>query len=272
MRIISKFRDYYDAALSYGIDPALLFIRKQEEYYFNLSVWEKRKQLPGDMLDHIKPVMDILTKMPEELVVPGTTKSHWRGRYTVSPRIIGFCGFLIPAVEISNIICYSIESIISDLPSQSLKNMYTTREKLRTALLEKSKNSSDWHGHLNKRTWGKIVNETQDIRFDSAFIGLKTPIFSIVRTGHCGQDTEKFRLGVEYRLTINPSLGQDGFQRIKPPVECFQEISMYLGNYLVSPNDPTTVIPDDILAEEKGFNKWSFRRHKDESKKSKKNK
>lgn len=39
---------------------------------------------------------------------------------------------------------------------------------------------------------------------------------------------------------------------------------MYLGNQLARQNDPPAEISDEIMRDEKGFDEWSFRRHKEE--------
>lgn len=71
---------------------------------------------------------------------------------------------------------------------------------------------------------------------------------------------------------MHPFLKADEFQKIKGPAETFQQISTYLGNQLARQPDPSSTISDEILRDEKGFDKWSFRRHKEEDKKNRKKK
>ena len=49
--------------------------------------------------------------------------------------------------------------------------------------------------------------------------------------------------------------------RIKDPYTAYQELSMYLGN-MAFPNKPIPTISDEVMAEIKGFNKFSFRKDK----------
>ncbi len=69
----------------------------------------------------------------------------------------------------------------------------------------------------------------------------------------------------EYKLTVNPRLNQYNFASVVDPYTAFQELSMFIGNNLV---DTSTTQPrpisDKLKSETKGFNEWSFRRHKTE--------
>jgi hypothetical protein len=72
---------------------------------------------------------------------------------------------------------------------------------------------------------------------------------------------------VRITCALNPQLRLERFQEVKGPSEAFQEISMYMGNQLAHENEPPATISDEIMRDEKGFDEWSFRRHKEEDKK-----
>lgn len=62
-------------------------------------------------------------------------------------------------------------------------------------------------------------------------------------------------------LTLNPRLNTVDFQQVLPPIEAYQQLSMWYG----SRNFPENNIPevsDKDLAEAKGFNKYSFRKER----------
>jgi hypothetical protein len=111
------------------------------------------------------------------------------------------------------------------------------------------------------------VAEFSGKRFDEVFIEIDAPTFKVeyVAANKRGSSSSN-----KIRCTLNPCLRADSFQKIKTPVEAFQEISMYLGNQLVHQMDPVSACADEILRDKKGFDKWSFRRHKEESKKLRK--
>ena len=74
---------------------------------------------------------------------------------------------------------------------------------------------------------------------------------------------------MSYRLVINPELRLYNFVSQADPYSAYQEIERYIGNDLVQQEDPTNKISDEIKRDLKGFNDWSFKRHKTESKKYK---
>lgn len=54
------------------------------------------------------------------------------------------------------------------------------------------------------------------------------------------------------------------------PFTAFQEISMFLGGVLKRTEVDTVDIGDEAMRDEKGFDEWSFKRHKDDVKKKRK--
>jgi hypothetical protein len=71
---------------------------------------------------------------------------------------------------------------------------------------------------------------------------------------------------------VNPLLRKYNFEQVKDPYSAWQEISQFLGSELATQRDPNPPIPDELRAQAKGFDKWSFRKHADDSKKPRKRK
>jgi len=252
MRIVSNFRDYYDSALCYGADPNLLYVRTEQVFERDLYSRDVKKYFPGDMDDILQPVFSLLAGMPEEISIPARRLC----RIQITSKIIGFCGVLYPAMDIDGVTYYSPQSIIETLPDKLLKDVNTKREKLEELINRKDTWSIWGNTNLGSKSWEKMTIDISSRKYDDVFVGLKSPIFRF----------EKLVGPRLYRLTLNPCLKKDLFQKIKIPTDCFQEISMYVGNQLVSQEDPTANITDDVLRDEKGFNEWSFRKHKDDPK------
>lgn len=80
MRIISKFKDYYDSVQAYGQDHELVFLRQQSEHQIFRSLDNGIKPLPHEFEKYLKGVQ--LWK-----------KTNFRGG------VIGFCGKLIPYIH-----------------------------------------------------------------------------------------------------------------------------------------------------------------------------
>ena len=251
MRIISEFHDYYDSALSYGSDPDLLYIRKKELFEFKLER-EEKKYLPNNMDECIKPIIKLVTKLPH------TLNLRKRQNCELHTAIIGICGRLYPMIMFNdstnkNFVFYNTDNIVRELSNPDnfhFKLDCIKKEDIQEALDKKSDSTYSWLSHdLTHDGWNKITSQFIDKTYDSVFIGLKVPVFKL----------ELFFNDRNFKLTLNNCLKDDQFQKLKTPVECFQEISMYLGNQLAVQADPNTKISDDVLRDKKGFDKWSFR-------------
>ena len=259
MNIKSDFKDYYDSALSYGVDKTINYIRIKREFVCYSLRNEKKITEPKDTLDVLKVPMGVLYKIPNVL-----TRCHLHPGFnedlTIKPKLIGFCGKLYPCIEIDNMTFYNTDKISSKLSDSIISEFFKDRETLETSL---SNSKLDYFG--NRRRLGNFtdksithdswIRSTQEIKcdtYDEVFIKLGTPVFKLVSGGY------------NCSCTLNPWLKNEQFEQIKNPVEAFQEISMYIGNQLAQQKDPVDKIPDDVMRDKKGFDKWSFRRHKDE--------
>ncbi|GMV90634.1 MAG: hypothetical protein AMXMBFR82_04120 [Candidatus Hydrogenedentota bacterium] len=273
MRIISEFKDYYDSAQGYGMDPALTYVRKTEvfEYETRFSMLgERRSHLPRGLDKTLAPLVESIKRFPHAV---STRIGRWRTenlQIPLSVKLIGFCGFIYPAIEIAGKTFHSTEDIATGLTSSYLKRCGTNEKVLKAALERKvdARRGMYWQSDpLTHGTWLTASSEVLNRRFDPLFIDLGIPAFKLEYIA-----LNKGNRSDRIRLTLNPFLKADDFQKVKDPAGAFQEISMYLGNQLARQPDPASDIPDEILRDEKGFDKWSFRRHKEEDKKYRKNK
>ena len=87
---------------------------------------------------------------------------------------------------------------------------------------------------------------------DELFIKYNAPIL-LVYESHWGGT-----------ITLNPRLNEFNFITKYDPIAAFQEIAMYIGNNLAKQVDPTTNFSDDLKINSHGFDKWSFRKHKED--------
>ncbi len=71
-----------------------------------------------------------------------------------------------------------------------------------------------------------------------------------------------YTFGWDAKLTKNGSLRDYEFYRLFPPYQAYQAIRMFLSNQ-ANPQKPIPKITDEILAEAKGFDKYSFRKIKE---------
>ncbi len=61
-------------------------------------------------------------------------------------------------------------------------------------------------------------------------------------------------------VEIYPILKKYQFYKVFDTYEAFQKIEHFLTNELIKPDDMKVVIPDNLKAQSKGFDKWSFRK------------
>ncbi len=258
MRIISKFHDYYDSALSYGIDPNLLYIRTEQEcrFGYDSDKGESWKEIPKDVSPNIheafKSLWPIFSKIPKSIRYGKTSDDEFK----ISPKIIGFCGKIHLCMEIDDVNYFSPQMFVAKYPQETLDRLKIKRNYLKEIL---DVPQPRWSDQLTYEGWKKLTDEYEQNTYDSVFIEIGQPIFVIKRDLSSG-----WRNAVQI-IILNPNLRKQNFQIIKSASEAFQEISMYLGNQLVMVKDPKPIISDTIMRDKKGFNEWSFKTHSADS-------
>jgi len=223
MKIISKAYDYYDT-VAYTDSP--IFVRHEKDY-----------------VDYSPPreIKDILDKAP--YIYP-----HIMGSQEI---LIGFCGRVYPLVELS----YSSDGLSVD----HTFFCYSQKDILKFFSVTKLKTFSETYPMKTGRNQAYFTKKNMDILFgfhgkkipDDIFFELKSPIFIVTRNE---RHIKKFK------LTVNGSLKQYGFQKVFDPFQAYQEIEMYLGGVLGQTEINTVGISDKDLKHQKGFDKWSFKK------------
>jgi len=221
MRIISRFKDYYDGCQSYGSDPNLVYVRKTRE----ITIERER-------------MGEVKQRELKEAIIDVSTKIKRIGYYDphIDPGAIAFCGKIYPFWRYNGSIYYDYA-------------------RLRTAVIGSSKDRRLLHSikYHEPSEFYDLYNQEVDV---TPFNYLKSPIFLI-------EEIEYIRY-----LVVNPSLRNYDFATQVHPYTAYQEISMYLGNDMANQMDPEIGISDKLRAESHGFDKWSFRKHKDDNKKT----
>lgn len=240
MRIISKFKDYYDSAHGW-YSPEPVYVRDNVEIFY--------PELDKEVEEKVRRVEVIHSVMP---------RSDFGNRC-----VVAFCGKAYPCYcHSDSLTFYSTEKMENYFKKDLDSSDYMKRnhaEKIINMLHGKARAGYWWrYSNLNHRTWKRFLSEgSLDVPVD-AFIAVKSPVF-LVKT-----------VGSSTYLEVNPMLNKLSFASQVDPYTAFQEISMYIGNELVMQMDPNLDRTDDMIRDSKGFNEWSFRRHKDENKKRKK--
>jgi len=239
MRIISKFHDYYDIGLSYGIDKSLVYVRHEQE-------------LEKTIIPEVEKIMD-----SEHKKFWNNNVSHYQmgqsGTQIVNLFFVGFCGKIYVGFDIDWLGKKDRVYSKSDLDN-FLKRYPKTGKEMKHV----SHSSQRWNYISQYEKMVNFWNEFKVIESDEPFFELKTPIFAVLNDRAYSN---------QHKVTLNPILKDLKFQRVVDSYTAFQEISMYLGGVLGIDEVDTVDISNLDLIEQKGFDKkWSFRKHPDQKK------
>lgn len=240
MKIHSKFHDYYDVGLSYGYDDRIHYVREEKQATFDRSS-VKRTELSifhSDLFYHR----------------PSTEWRTWSG-LELRTHFIGFCGKIYPVFDIR----YQPQQANKKGKAEPIFDHVYTSDQFKKFLHKidpKGKRVQTLSTYPKHEISFVHLDEYLD-KFDGSdqfvdmFFESKVPIF-IIKTGRGTWN--------DIELTLNPMLKRYKFQRKIDPVTAYQEIEMFMSGVL-GLNDPETVdIEDKYLAQQKGFDEWSFKK------------
>ncbi len=237
MKIISKFQDYYDSALAFGIDPNLMYLRETNE---DLET------------DYIIPNMEFNTSIDfdNRRYLSQRSNNFYDDPelYEGDNFIVGFCGELYTGVHIS--LYHSYESV----------DHYIYTKKHLDSLISENKNVEQY---FHRQRYGNskydgIVEflEMNPIEDTKLFYELSQPVF-IAKIKRYGWGDPRPLL---YDLIVNPELKQYNFAKVIDPYTAFQRLSMFIGNGIGTPAIDLVQIDDVHLRDAKGFNNRSFKK------------
>lgn len=236
MRIFSTFHDYYDSASSHGVDTSIIFNRKEEVIHLTRTELNKN--------DYLRGIASI--KIPHKAYIEARSTNQLHG-------VIGFCGKCYPFIQVYDKYCYTSNDINNSIPEKDSLNVYHTKQ-VRDFFNSTKNIAYEYSDTFRKHYWDNCVNYFNHLTFDDTFRHLKTPTFAMILSWN------------NVKIIINPRLKDYDFQKVKDSYTAFQDISMYLSNQMVDTTEIQQNIPDTILAEKKGFDKWSFRKMPEEQK------
>jgi len=257
MKIFSKFNDYYDSAMAYGVDDHVHWVRKTTETELPLPT-------PHYTKTEIGPPADPFFDSPIYTEAPNNNHSWYRGDgHRTFPNyslyFAGFCGKIYPYYEFwwygpgsVKVVrtAFSADDIVSVLNEYDDSRKAT--EKFQTKTKNKGWNKGWFRTSFRYKEADNYFTKWSgtDSQFDM-FVRFKTPIFTLT----------DYNRGRSITLTVNPVLKDIGFQRIVDPFTAYQEIEMFLSGIL-GMNDPETVdIEDKYMISQKGFDDMSFKKY-----------
>lgn len=265
MRIISKYKDYYDSAQAFGAEPFVFNRDPQEE-------WLKESEFSEG--------------------IALSTMSIGDTGLELSPRVTFFCGKVYPSIEITSERNHNFNNdsfgIQSFFDFESLDKFISERiagEKYLVNSYTRKITSFDRSSVFNYRMY--FARDEFRHFFDRKDFGINpdelhhrhgSPIISYgfvsMFTNYYDGSEHKIRMAKPEELradtgphytdvilkTVNPILSLYGFQKVISPYEANQEISMYVGGVLSNVENNMVQIDDLHMRDAKGFNDMSFKK------------
>jgi len=226
MLIVSKFHDYYDTAMAFGIDKTCIYLRKTEEIEMG-SIRRSGLTCSSSVKKKIK--------------------------FVFNRHIIGFCGKLYPVVQCS---LYGEPDDAGKRKLLNILNFYEDWELIQfvkgMGLDHPSRSYRSWlydlgYDHRDEKTIKKFFDVQRWQHLEKNFAKYKCPVFMTDYHGH-----KDF-------LVLNPMLKPYRFARMKDPFAAFQEIYMYISGVLGNTEKEMIQISNEDMRDKKGFDKWSFK-------------
>jgi hypothetical protein len=233
MKIISSFHDYYDSVARAGIDSTIIYFRTTEE----LDVLPKDKAVVA---------LEASKKIHEGL--PAYTRSVCSRQinqfttYAYYPIYILFCGKIrVTFAAMDNRFAYRPGKRIEEyvIPERML-TIATSYDEVNPRRLRYTHSAKERFKFFMEAD-GKPVN----------MVPLQAPVMVMELA----------------RYIINPCLKDYQFHKIVDPYTAFQELQMYISGVLsTGDKNPQKPISDELKAQSKGFDEWSFRKKVHQSK------
>lgn len=251
MRIISKWKDYYDTALAYGVDNSILYARTKYEHTISDNIY-RASDITGlpEKFQGLESIITKFKKLTCHVNRYAFTRANANPKLTVVPVLIGFCGTFTLAYDVTftrsnyeHQYYYKLEDVIKVITDEVGDSIWT--------------NHRNYYGlfDLNptdlKRSFEEVESFNKLNKKDDLFIDTKSPIFMITRNKESGIVIE-----------LNPQLSKFNFAKVVDPYSAFNRISQYLSGAIGNTEIDNFKMTDNEKRDSHGFNKYSFRKDK----------
>lgn len=240
MKIISKFKDYYDIGLAYGTDPKCIYKRETVEINWEGLVPSNNQFRTGDVKnnpDWFKELLshEVLSRRKSIWWSPDEAKNSY-------VRVLLFCGKVYVSV------------MAYDRSKKEWRRFWSP-ESLRSADIERESERSSF-GFMYRARGPEYVDKL--FRIGELFT--KDFVDKILReSGSPIVELRGSNSGSDVSAVVNPNLSLIGFQSVVDPYTAFQEVSMYMTNVIGIPENPMVEVDNDSKVAKHGYNKQSFR-------------
>lgn len=250
MRIISKHKDYYDSASGLGVDMKQVFNRKTDEF--------KKFEDHG---------LDLKTLRLRSCNNLSNDKVRYYNDVTLRSSLLFFCGSVYPFVKLiyhtkftsikkDDYIFFDVGTLSSHMEEHHNKyfhEVFNTNKK--QGLFSKNITEKSMKEHFSDEN--KALNVSALIALSHV---LNSPYFTASSNDKSRLYDYDIKNNKDISIVVNPILKELGFQKIKDPYTCFQEINQYCFGVLSNIENGHDDIEDKYKITGKGFDpKYGFR-------------
>lgn len=249
MRILSDFKDYYDAGMALGYDPTLVYRRYRRVEAFPPKATHP---FPREWVTWTRsPYWVLLQDRSERLSVEGVSVGFCGRAYTalrVGPRDAGDQS---KADRARTKLCYSVDDVDTYVRTHFTPAEYEAYRR------PKADRRAGWPWGQRREDfarafadkYGDTYQGREDPTWKPYFEATRCPVF-VFRPGRGFRDPDT--------LTYHDRLKDLEFYRVVDATQAYQQIAQWLANQ-AEPRKPIPPLPDETMAEIKGFDEWSFR-------------
>lgn len=225
MRIISKFKDYYDSGAMYGIDTERIYTREQKKMELACTVNVDAYEIIG-FCGEIFPI----TNFSQQDV---STTSGNTDKWERHPK---------------DFILYEEEAREYSFQAKDNKHTLSPTQYIKV----RRKDQKFWKWGFGSTTIDREFERIKNSKeLKELFLKYKTPVFHLKQT----RDS-----ATGYKLTLNPTLKNYAFYKIYDTTQAFQRLEMFISNILVG--EKPVIVPtgnSEVVGRSKGFDEYSFR-------------
>lgn len=238
MKIISNYKDYYDAVQAYGVEQDIVYKRFQESVEISTNIG----------YGECSPLEEIYLNSKG-------LKNHY---IKASDTTVGFCGKLYKGLIFRE---YKDKKLIQTEVFYQLEDVEKYLKKLQTQHRKISVIQS-WYepgllDSLRYIDFQEFFEPNKSPKENTAiFQEIQAPIFVLENNiYHNSEDSKKIQ------VIKNPNLKDLGFYRVMESYLCFQEIGQFLGGVLVIKENIDSKLNDLDKVKQHGFDeKYGFRK------------
>ena len=250
MRIISKYKDYYDGIQSLGMDSKLVYERFDK--VIGIAKLKNYKQFENGLWESYLTVQFIN--------LLGEKYKDYRIKTEFIP--IGFCGKIYPCIsflhlnkeeQIKRVTTYSTEETIEYI--QKIKDKFGKIEYIE----EYNQGCNPTENELNKYFNHKVYQQ----KYSEWFQEIEAPIFRFTENPELKYDMKQRRwLNKNDLIYVNKNLQLEPYQffKVKDSYTAFQDLSLFLGGILTKRETIENKLTDKDKVKQHGFDlKYGFR-------------